>query len=80
MCAQLIIIVILVMYWLQIDVDGNGFIRIGELGEALKSVGIKLAQYEVRDLLRKYDSKVKDDQLDMDEFEKVTAVIVIDCY
>lgn len=44
------------------------------MGEALKSIGIKLAQYEVRDLLRKYDSKVKDDQLDMDEFEKVTPI------
>lgn len=44
------------------------------MGEVLKSIGIKLAQYEVRDLLRKYDSKVKDDQLDMDEFEKVTPI------
>jgi len=54
-----------------IDADGNGFIKVNELGEALKAVGIKLAQYEVRDLLRKYDTKVKDDQLDMDEFEKL---------
>jgi len=59
----------------QIDVDGTGVINISELGDALTVVGLKLPAYEVRDLIRRCDSKIKDDCLDFEEFK-----VVISCY
>ena len=61
---------------LQIDSDGNGYINITELGKALELCGIRLAGYEVRDLLRTFDTKVKDDRLDIEEFKAVSIWIV----
>jgi len=55
----------------QIDVDGTGVINISELGDALAVVGLKLPAYEVRDLIRQCDSKIKDDCLDFEEFKVV---------
>jgi len=55
----------------QIDVDGSGVINISELGDALAVVGLKLPAYEVRDLIRQCDSKIKDDCLDFEEFKEV---------
>ena len=60
-----------VLWCLQIDVDGTGVINISELGDALAVVGLKLPAYEVRDLIRKCDSKIKDDCLDFEEFKVV---------
>ncbi len=57
----------------QIDLDGNGFISAGELGYALEVVGFKLAQYEVRNLLHEFDTRIKDEQLDMKEFSEVSS-------
>jgi len=56
---------------LQTDVDGSGVINISELGDALAVVGLKLPAYEVRDLIRRCDSKIKDDCLDFEEFKVV---------
>jgi len=57
----------------QIDVDGSGVINISELGDALAIVGLKLPAYEVRDLIRRCDSKIKDDCLDFEEFKVVSG-------
>jgi len=57
----------------QIDVDGTGVINISELGDALTIVGLKLPAYEVRDLIRQYDNKIKDDCLDFEEFKVVSS-------
>lgn len=60
----------------QIDVDGTGFINISELGDAFAVVGLKLPAYEVRDLIRRCDSKIKDDCLDFEEFKVVTDTVL----
>ncbi|VDD85756.1 unnamed protein product [Enterobius vermicularis] len=39
---------------LQVSVDGSGSIPAGDVGEALKSVGIPLAGYQIRDLLGRF--------------------------
>jgi len=56
-------------------VDGTGVINISELGDALAVVGLKLPAYEVRDLIRRCDSKIKDDCLDFEEFK----VVIVYC-
>ncbi|XP_041365894.1 plastin-3-like [Gigantopelta aegis] len=53
-----------------IDVDGNGFIALDELGAALECCGIKHPGYYVRDLITKYD-KSNDGKLDMSEFAEL---------
>ena len=67
MCIYMMLCVVNV----QIDVDGTGVINISELGDALAVVGLKLPAYEVRDLIRQCDSKIKDDCLDFEEFKVV---------
>jgi len=59
----------------SVDVDGSGTISIAELGDALAVVGLKLPAYEVRDLIRRFDSKIKDDCLDFEEFKVLYAVL-----
>jgi plastin-3 len=59
----------------SIDVDGSGTISISELGDALAVVGLKLPAYQVRDLIRKVDSRIKDDCLDFEEFKMLYALI-----
>jgi len=61
----------------QIDVDGTGVINISELGDALAVVGLKLPAYEVRDLIRQCDSKIKDDCLDFEEFKVVISYCLL---
>ena len=56
---------------MQIDVDGTGTISISELGDALATVGLKLPAYEVRNLIRRFDTRIKDDCLDFEEFKMV---------
>jgi len=65
---------------LQIDVDGTGVINISELGDALAVVGLKLPAYEVRDLIRRCDSKIKDDCLDFEEFKVVSGYLLPECW
>ncbi|KAK2190670.1 hypothetical protein NP493_70g00021 [Ridgeia piscesae] len=64
---------IIVNLHLQIDSDGNGFIDVNELGEVLGTCGIKLPGYEIRNLVREFDSKIKDDKLDFAEFQALYA-------
>ena len=65
---------IIVNLHLQIDSDGNGFIDVNELGEVLGTCGIKLPGYEIRNLVREFDSKIKDDKLDFAEFQAVSRL------
>jgi plastin-3 len=58
-----------------LDKDGNGFISISELQDALKVCGFDLPSYQIRDLVREYDSKIKDDKLDFEEFKELYAQI-----
>jgi len=51
-----------------IDADGNGYINVTELGEALEICGFKLPGYKIRDLIAEFDNKIQDDRLDIEEF------------
>lgn len=62
---------------LQMDTDGSGHIDASELGYALELVGIKLAGFQVRDLLQEHDSKIRDGKLDIDEFRNVSFICII---
>jgi plastin-3 len=59
----------------SIDVDGTGTISISELGDALAIVGLRLPAYKVRDLIRQYDTRIRDDALDFEEFKMLYAVL-----
>lgn len=52
-----------------IDVDGSGYIDATELGKALETVGIKLPGFEVRELVKEHDNKVRDGKMDIEEFK-----------
>lgn len=56
-----------------IDNDGNGFINVTELGEALSVCGFRLPGYEVRNLISDFDKRIKDDRLDLEEFKALYA-------
>jgi len=45
-----------------------------ELQKALEIVDIKLPGHEVRELIRKHDTNVKDGRLDMVEFGEVSVI------
>ncbi|BFZ15593.1 hypothetical protein BsWGS_18631 [Bradybaena similaris] len=53
-----------------IDEDGNGCISLQELGFALKTVGIDMPGYQLRQLIAQYDVN-KDETIDMEEFKKL---------
>lgn len=57
----------------SIDQDGSGTIDVSELQHALELCGLKIPSYQVRDLIAKYDSKVKDGQIDIEEFKQMYA-------
>jgi len=65
----------LVTVFQAVDLDGSGTINIGELGEAFAAVGLKLAACEVRELIQRSDTKIKDDCLDFDEFKVLYALL-----
>lgn len=58
---------------LKADENGNGYIELGELREALKSVGIDIPGYQARALEDEFkkNDRNKDGKLSVDEFEKV---------
>ncbi|XP_046327103.2 plastin-2-like [Haliotis rufescens] len=53
-----------------VDEDGNGSISMDEIKEALAACSIKLAGYEIRDIVQRYDADANG-KLDMGEFEKL---------
>ena len=62
-----------IVSFLQIDTDGSGYIEFIELRDALKTVGIDLPNYKVRDMIdemKKADTN-KDNKLSLDEFKEV---------
>lgn len=61
------------------DADGNGFISVAELQKALEIVEIKLPGHEVRELIRKHDTNVRDGKLDMVEFGEVRQCFCCCC-
>ncbi|XP_014666358.1 PREDICTED: plastin-1-like [Priapulus caudatus] len=58
-----------------VDVDGNGYVTVDELGDALNTVGIKIAPYEVRRLINEYDLDKEGSQgrgkLQFEEFQQL---------
>jgi len=61
------------------DKDGNGTITASELQDALAQVNIKLSGHEVRELIQKHDSIVKDDKLNFEEFKAVRRYLTHTC-
>ena len=60
--------------YFQIDKDGNGYIDIHELKEALDVVGFKVPQWRVRQMVEEYDKDQRGDsagKLSFDEFQCV---------
>lgn len=62
----------LFLYLLQMDTDASGFIEASELQDALDLCGIKLPGYEIRDIIKQNDTKIKDGKIDIDEFKTVS--------
>jgi len=56
----------------KVDTDNSGHITASELQDALSQVNIKLQGFEVRELIRKHDSIVKDEKLNFEEFKQVS--------
>jgi plastin-3 len=54
------------------DADASGFIEASELQDALDLCGIKLPGYEIRDIIKQNDTKIKDGKIDIDEFKTVS--------
>ena len=55
------------------DTDASGFIEASELQDALDLCGIKLPGYEIRDIIKQNDTKIKDGKIDIDEFKTLYA-------
>lgn len=70
-CNSVVYISLLI---LQIDQDGSGSIDVSELQHALELCGIKIPNYQVRDLIAKYDTKVRDNKIDIEEFKQVCYI------
>jgi len=56
-----------------VDKDGSGHITANELQDALAQVNIKLPGFEVRELIKKHDTIVRDDKLNFEEFKQLFA-------
>lgn len=70
--------------YFQIDVNGDGAIQLNELQKALEVVGIKLPQYQVRDLINKHYRGIgPNGALSISEFSDVSyfyTILVMKCY
>jgi plastin-3 len=63
---------------LQIDKNGDGYIDLSELKEALDGCGFKLPAWKVRQLIEEYEHKRQlrqRGQLSFDEFEQVVLFV-----
>ncbi len=58
-------------FYLQIDIDGNGYLSVQELGPALEVLGYKLPAYQIRDLIQQFSENISGDQLSFEGFTKV---------
>lgn len=70
------------VYVLQIDKNGDGYIDLSELKEALDGCGFKLPGWKVRQMIEEYDDKRQIQhrgRLSFDEFEKVFLVLLCNC-
>lgn len=56
-----------------LDADGNGFISVDEIGHALEVVGHRLPKYQIRDLIKEFDTNIKDGKIDIEEFKMMFA-------
>lgn len=68
---------------LQIDKNGDGYIDLSELKEALDVCGFKLPGWKVRQMIEEYDDKRKIEhrgRLSFDEFEKVPKFLLCKFY
>lgn len=61
--------------FLKADLNGNGYIQLNELREALKAVGIDIPGYQARALEEEFKKSDKnhDGKLNLEEFEKLYA-------
>jgi Ca2+-binding EF-hand superfamily protein len=58
------------LFLLQIDRNGNGYIEVAELKNALDIVGFKFPQWKVRQMAEEVD-KDRNGRLSFDEFRQV---------
>ena len=68
---------IFILFFLQIDRDGSGFIDLAELKSALDVCGFKIPQWKVRQMIDEYDrdqSGAGKGRLSFDEFESVICI------
>jgi plastin-3 len=59
----------------KLSEQGDGFINVGEIGEALKTIGYDIPAYKVRDFQRKYDNVIQNDKISFDVFKQVCAEV-----
>lgn len=68
------IFIYLSLIYIQIDANGDGFIDLAELRNALDVCGFKMPGYKVRQMIEEYDDKQRlqhKGRLSFDEFEKL---------
>lgn len=73
---------VFVLFLLQIDKNGDGYIDLSELKEALDVCGFKLPGWKVRQMIEEYDDKKQihhKGRLSFDEFEKVLLFLLCKC-
>jgi len=58
-----------------LSAQGDGFINVNDIGNALKTIGYDLPSYKVRDFQRKYDSVIVDDRISFEVFKQVCAEV-----
>jgi Ca2+-binding EF-hand superfamily protein len=71
------------IFLLQIDKNGDGYIDLSELKEALDVCGFKLPGWKVRQMIEEYDDKRQiqhKGRLSFDEFEKVLWLCYINVF
>lgn len=78
-CVLTCSVLYMYIFLLQIDKNGDGYIDLSELKEALDVCGFKLPGWKVRQMIEEYDDKRQiqhKGRLSFDEFEKVLLVVL----